>query len=67
MDFRKTGWCRIVDINGATWCETSIESEARASMRPGDTLWYLYEKIERKWVRGEYMKLTKENDADKNT
>lgn len=32
-------WWKVVGPDGELWCQTSSESEARESMRPGDTLY----------------------------
>lgn len=34
-------WWRVVGPEGV-WCETSVEAEARAAMRPGDRLYRLW-------------------------
>ena len=32
-------WWVVIAPDGKHWCETSVEEEARESMRPGDRLW----------------------------
>lgn len=44
-----TKWWRVIDAEGKLWCETSVESEARNRMRPGDTLQRMYVKRDLKW------------------
>lgn len=50
-EYTPTKWWKVVAPNGKIWCETSSEEEARSSMRPGDTLCRLFEKVEyqREW------------------
>ena len=36
-------WWRVEGPDRELWCETSDEEEARESMRPGDTLYRLFE------------------------
>lgn len=47
--FEPTKWWQVVDPDGVIWCETSSEKEARASIRAGDKLYRLYEKVEQEW------------------
>lgn len=47
--FEPVNWWRVIAPNGDLWCETSSEKEARASMRDGDTLQQLYEKVVAEW------------------
>ena len=35
-------WWRVLAYDGALWCETSDEHEARSRMRPGDRLQRMY-------------------------
>lgn len=37
-EWKTDGWWRVLGPDGALWCETSVESEARDSMRSGDSL-----------------------------
>lgn len=37
-EWQPDGWWRVLGPDGALWCETSDEQEARGSMRPGDSL-----------------------------
>lgn len=53
VGWEATRWWRVVDPDGKLWCETSDEKEARKCMRPGDTLWRMYQNVERKWEREE--------------
>lgn len=48
-EFEVTKWWQVIDSQEHIWCETSREIEARESMRPGDILRRLYEKVEREW------------------
>jgi hypothetical protein len=43
-------WWRVVAPDGSIWCETSVESEAREAMRPGDYLWRLWQRTEEVWM-----------------
>lgn len=49
MSYEPTKWWRVLDADGQTWCETNSETEARESMREGDTLQRLYNKVEYEW------------------
>lgn len=44
-----TRWWQVVALDQSVWCETSDEDEARRSMRPGDMLKRLYERVDREW------------------
>ena len=52
-DFKPTKWWHVLDSEGGLWCETSNETEARESMRPGDELYRFYQRTESKWVKEE--------------
>lgn len=47
--WKPTRWWRVNGPDGEVWCETSVEKEARGSMRKGDVLLRLYEKREQRW------------------
>ncbi|MFI8590130.1 hypothetical protein [Dietzia maris] len=40
---RPTRWWRVIGADNQLWAETSNEVEARSRMRPGDTLYRLWE------------------------
>ncbi|WP_010540393.1 hypothetical protein [Dietzia alimentaria] len=42
-DPRPARWWRVIGADNQLWAETSSESEARTKMRPGDTLYRLWE------------------------
>lgn len=42
-------WWRVIGPDGQWWCETSDETEARAAVRPGDTLFRQYVRTESEW------------------
>ncbi|UHJ58627.1 hypothetical protein LT337_32790 (plasmid) [Mycolicibacterium fortuitum] len=42
-------WWRVVTPDGQLWCETSDEDDARARVRPGDTLERLWRCVEEEW------------------
>ncbi|OKH81620.1 hypothetical protein EB73_28010 [Mycobacterium sp. SWH-M3] len=42
-------WWRVTGPDGQLWCETSDEDEARARVRPGDTLERLWRCVEEEW------------------
>jgi hypothetical protein len=42
-------WWRVIGPDGEWWCETSDETEARAAVRPGDTLFHQYVRTEAEW------------------
>jgi hypothetical protein len=48
-EWEPTGWWKVVAPDGSTWCETSDEAEARASMRPGDRLRRLWSATVEEW------------------
>lgn len=48
-EWKRTRWVQVRAPDGSLWCETSDEEEARASMRPGDTIARLYERSEHEW------------------
>lgn len=37
-------WWRVTAPDGSLWCETSDEDEARAAVRPGDSLTRLWQR-----------------------
>lgn len=39
-------WYTVMGENGRIWCQTSIRSEAIERMRPGDTLYRLWTRVE---------------------
>jgi len=41
-------WWRVIGPDGEIWCETSSDTEARESMRPGDVLYkeWVLEQVE---------------------
>jgi hypothetical protein len=49
-DWEPGRWWQVINPAGQLWCETSSESEARAAVRPGDTLRRMYVRSESKWV-----------------
>ena len=54
--WRPGRWWRVIGNDGELWCETSVEREARDSMRPGDTLQRLFEATAEEWrdIPGEH-------------
>jgi hypothetical protein len=48
-EFVPTRWWKVLGPDGELWCETSDKKEAVRSMRPGDTLHHLFEKIQHEW------------------
>lgn len=48
-DYTPTSWWKVITPTGELWCETSSEQEARDSMRDGDKLYHLFERIESVW------------------
>jgi hypothetical protein len=42
-------WWRVTEPDGSIWCETSSESEARASMKKRHTLWNLHTARVEEW------------------
>ena len=42
-------WWRVLGSDGALWCETSVESEARDAVRTGDKLQRLWESLLCEW------------------
>lgn len=48
-DWEPGRWWRVVAPDGATWCETSDEDEAREAMRPGDRLRRLWVATLQEW------------------
>ena len=42
--WQPTRWLHVVAPDGSVWCHTSDEEKARAHMRPGDTLYRIYER-----------------------
>lgn len=44
-DWKPGRWYSVVAPDGSLWCETSSPAEAKESMRLGDTLYRLYERI----------------------
>jgi hypothetical protein len=46
-DWEPGRWWRVITSDGSLWAETSSESEARAAVRPGDTLQQLWRTVSR--------------------
>ena len=42
-------WWQVLGPDGTVWAETSVEHEARERMRPGDTLWRLWQRRDEEW------------------
>jgi hypothetical protein len=42
-------WWRVAAPDGSVYAETSDEEDARESMRPGDTLWRQWRRVEKEW------------------
>jgi hypothetical protein len=42
-------WWRVLAPDGSLWCETGDEEEARAAVRPGDSLQHQWRREESEW------------------
>lgn len=45
VEWEAARWWRVIAPDGSVWCETSDETEARDSLRPGDVLQRAYKPV----------------------
>jgi hypothetical protein len=48
--WQQTDWWRVVAPDSTIWAETSNEEDARERMRPGDTLYRQWWRVEQAWL-----------------
>lgn len=45
----KPGWWRVAAPDGSVWAESGNEEDARAAVRPGDTLYRQWRRVQAEW------------------